>query len=1401
VPSETNEGSPSNRPNGTNSGKYAWGHATSDHESKRSVTSKSVDAEQIDIRRSTEYWAESRILNADPSSFIQFIKVEKQEKPVTDATPKAKLEKETSEFDKWFRQWKPGDQIPATKPGTRLVISSDFTGKLSGKKITPKPKFKLNDKPVEVKGILGESLGENKKYLNLLLRVARSRGIPFDEEGRLRCPEDTPGGGQFTDLQMSNCMIPSGRTVAGSISADRILGVRKRALSWLEQIADSLDDTNDIYNQSEYEAVNRDRLLPLDGSELPEMEITKQSLLERLISDLQTRENRINAGMSVDDEPDVPDGPDDPSVGGRVEENGNQVIGFREMLMRKAFISLAMRTRNKTLDNALKKKYGIELKNDDDYQTAMRKIFPNLDQQSIDDLFTFPNGSFVNATAEANFRRHHREMLRAMMLEAVDNPEVARRLSGIDVVDSANDLNFDNNGTRHDDIAQANLQDGVFSIAIFPHNYEGFLQQLGDKSMQKHMAFGSSTDPDVVGHYVGVHEFGHLADFYYKAKKLGISEDGSLIPGSEIWNKYNDRLSDNDPDVRKQAFEDMWNEVADYIQGYNGDMDLEKSLMPLVGSNYGYANTIEAAAEFYSAYRLLRPFLTKYNKENPDSVDADQAFKEMFETTSKVGGEALPAVRKLSLMRAALPSAVRSTVRRGSGRNRRLRTTGQGLFRSRPRRTNSRTFKNAVSSYVSNIVPSSSNNATFWAMSNNQRLEKRGWLLPIYALDDNSAKVLSDSAEKALRDIEDRWRKELGLVPTETLDIDDMLKHLNTLEGAKHGVFRTYLHNLVTLDEMLRTGDMSLINDVKIKQRHSIFEDMGLSFGGKYRGTSGSASSAMPFNMRANSTDENDALKVSGSITSRIKPNSEFRASGEYVDSNMNLKLRPKQTVQPLSALEKTKLSSQPKLRVSGSMGFPTIYQPSRTIEFEMEELNYNGSSIDSWMRSADIYSIGGENIVFGEDKVDDPSIKVVPLNPYVISGLDAISDEGRELADKWWMATVAQMQEDDARAARPSALLYAASRGDENAKQEFERLSKSGKEILESAREKTIKSRTTSLYDTKRPEERTEEWWKKNAPTGGTMVSIQLSPWEKETRLMQKDDLFFVHQTKFEPEIDPETGDLLIRTTSEFDGVDAETGEVALDPVTGRPFRQDRFSVHFALNHLVEGHLARPTPTEKTFAIISPLTSVLDSNEGSLDNLMIVDSWVTPKPGEPLRIPKGSYKLVELPSVEDHTGVKKPSGRQSDWSQADNDAWEKALADQRANSDKIVEDALQLIGKMNTGNDKYETTILPGGESYSSSRNATVRVADIAKELGVESGMHTGSPSEILENLIAGKRPEISEFFRWNWDNPEDQRVPYFMLSKNQRLQIANGQRFVASRKLRISDDSDFLAGSSGDF
>lgn len=60
-----------------------------------------------------------------------------------------------------------------------------------------------------VKGFLGPTLKENPGLPSLGIRAARDAGVVVDSNtGKMRCPNDTPGAGRFTDIQMSNCSVP-----------------------------------------------------------------------------------------------------------------------------------------------------------------------------------------------------------------------------------------------------------------------------------------------------------------------------------------------------------------------------------------------------------------------------------------------------------------------------------------------------------------------------------------------------------------------------------------------------------------------------------------------------------------------------------------------------------------------------------------------------------------------------------------------------------------------------------------------------------------------------------------------------------------------------------------------------------------------------------------------------------------------------------------------------------------------------------------------------------------------------------------------------------------------------------------------------------------------------------------
>ena len=64
------------------------------------------------------------------------------------------------------------------------------------------------------KGFMGPTIKDDVSLPSLGIRAARSAGVIVDDLGKMRCPPGTPNANQFTDLQMSNCMVPSLETIA-----------------------------------------------------------------------------------------------------------------------------------------------------------------------------------------------------------------------------------------------------------------------------------------------------------------------------------------------------------------------------------------------------------------------------------------------------------------------------------------------------------------------------------------------------------------------------------------------------------------------------------------------------------------------------------------------------------------------------------------------------------------------------------------------------------------------------------------------------------------------------------------------------------------------------------------------------------------------------------------------------------------------------------------------------------------------------------------------------------------------------------------------------------------------------------------------------------------------------------
>jgi hypothetical protein len=256
---------------------------------------------------------------------------------------------------------------------------------------------------------------------------------------------------------------------------------------------------------------------------------------------------------------------------------------------------------------------------------------------------------------------------------------------------------------------------------------------------------------------------------------------------------------------------------------------------------------------------------------------------------------------------------------------------------------------------------------------------------------------------------------------------------------------------------------------------------------------------------------------------------------------------------------------------------------------------------VDEYKVIAQSWKIGNKNIVFGADESTkwegDPEFESFPINPYEISGYSETSEEGKEFARKWIFARMQHGEESEQNTGEPTyvdALLYAAVRGDQDAAEKLNELERRGRERVEEERQKILK-----------------EWEGRKDSRKKAIDDEKLSD-------MNIDDLFVVHETTYDPQTD-ENGDLILRPANDYEMLDKD-GNPLLDG-EGRPYDLYRDTIHFAVNHIVAGHMMRGSQ-EKSNIIVVPLRSVVEANKGSLDTLYTIDTYFTPEPGKPLRLP-----------------------------------------------------------------------------------------------------------------------------------------------------------------------------------
>jgi hypothetical protein len=435
------------------------------------------------------------------------------------------------------------------------------------------------------------------------------------------------------------------------------------------------------------------------------------------------------------------------------------------------------------------------------------------------------------------------------------------------------------------------------------------------------------------------------------------------------------------------------------------------------------------------------------------------------------------------------------------------------------------------------------------------------------------------------------------------------------------------------------------------------------------------------------------------------------------------------------------------------------------------------------------VYETNGKKISFGTENIGrfkpqftDNDVELIPINPFVISGLDKSSAEGEKFATLFFDATQGQAIEDSNYDARNrtndgqvSALLYAAARGDNEALEELERLANIGREYAAEQRANDADEALAFMGDRSEPYD-----WARNYPE--IMIDTgEVEDFTKVRRPMNIDDLFLVHQTTYKPEFDS-NGDIVIRPTKDFVPIDPATGKQYVDSVTGELRSSiDQNNIHFSLNHLVGGHTARALPTDGSYVIVVPLRDVLDANPGALDNLYAIDTFLTPKPGEGITIPMNKGEVVTTPKLSDY-GFTASVDDMSKLSLEQLEEYEKISEDIKEKSISNVEDALASVGKVHNGSDKYVTKIIPGGDS-SSTYGVDRRISLIGKEIlpeeyqeyvgGVTNGIHDGTPTSKMMNLIAQMDTEQRRIAMADPD--------YWKLGPNAKLRFFDNNKFTS--------------------
>lgn len=780
MPDGIHEGSPADSNDGNMASTDAWRPST---KSVGSHINMSFEASEAKSTFNPSLWAESRILAASSSLFGVRHKADKQpEKTVTDATPKAKAEKKLHPYDYFVANFKKGDPIPVVPPGKKLVvcrISPDGNKSEYGLVKDPE-KFVVNGQTFNAKGVLGMTLGDDSKLPNLLLRIARSRNIPFDDQGRLRCPEETPGGGQFTDLQLSNCMIPSARTVAGGAAR----GVAR------------------IAKQSARGAIAVGKRIPSDSGDLI-IGDEEQSLRKNLL--------RESAALR--------------------RKAAYRGLGRRSLISGRRSLRSA-----RQMKKAMRESFPNVPENEiDDFLSIPLEKFS--DAEEVADYVKFRWGFIESFLLEAYDNREWANMLGSMKL--VDASEIDGDLAQLSI-DGNGMFGLMMAPEQLRSMYQYVFGDNPKHLFATPPDIRTFGHQVGTHEFGHFADFRAKLDragiKDIKDLQVLDTETGELVN----RKVLDISSNPNIKPLVDALESETDpNKREKIVDAIYDKLYDIVNPTAtpqDTLKSIANIVGSEYSHSTDGKGNFG----IEANAEFYAAYKMIYSLLADADPDLLAAVDKNtlekliqKEFADRFNVPvdadgipRSIGGPRFsqgPAGRVNRLKRRAGSLLSEERERRDQIR---FRNQG-GKYRS-PKINN---YKSDIST-VKN-VRQDGRTGEFYA-TRQQSPKEKGQELNTAGLKDDAKDILVDASETYLGQLKQIFRQRMGLSAGDELDVDDILDSMAGFEktdGKQFGVWAADLHNMIILDRLMSTGQLNLINDVKRDGRYRVFRLMGLNAG------------------------------------------------------------------------------------------------------------------------------------------------------------------------------------------------------------------------------------------------------------------------------------------------------------------------------------------------------------------------------------------------------------------------------------------------------------------------------------------------------------------------------------------------------------------------------------------